>query len=754
MLLTMPADASQLSGEWLEGTITQVIYQSPDHDYVVLRLSPSGGGEVTAVGEMPNPIPGEQVRLRGRWEVHARFGRQFRFVEYELRREASAHALGRYLAETVRGVGPELARRLVEHFGSHTLAALEAGEERLQEAPGIGPRRAAALAAAWRQHRHLHELMIHLRALGLSPALARRVYRAYGARAIEIIEREPYRVAREVAGVGFLTADRLAQRAGLSPRDPQRLQAALLHVLREAVEEGHLYLPRERLVAQAAELTHIEPELVDHQLDNLVAAAEVVAERGAQEEVACYLPALLSSERRVAELLRALAGVRVRRAPPPDTAEQLLRHFEAYSGLELNPQQREAVLTTLTHPVSVITGGPGTGKTTVTQAVVWVWERQGRRVALAAPTGRAAKRLEEVSGHAAATIHRLLRYQPDGSFAHGPHDPLPYDLVIVDEASMVDMPLAQSLLEAVAAGTGLLLVGDADQLPPVGPGAFFAEVVASGALPTVRLQQIYRQAERSLIVTNAHRLMRGEALILPRPENWRGEDLLWVDVEAAARAEAHLRTPQGLEEPPHLQELALAKITNAVVRNLPRAGFAPHEIQVLSPMHRGLLGVENLNRHLQALLNPPSPAKPELRRGETVFRVGDRVLQTENNYHKGVFNGEIGQIAAIGPQGDLSVDFALGRIEYERSEVDQLELAYALTVHKSQGSEYPAVVLVVHSSHYIMLRRNLLYTALTRAERMAILIGDRKGLWKAIRTAPERERLTRLAGRLRGELPI
>ncbi len=744
---------AEMSDQWpaaeqeqIEGTILRVRYQSPASAYVVIEVETNRGLR-TCVGEMVAAIPGERVRLFGRWEVHARFGRQFRFDHYQVVREATPEAVGQYLADAIPGIGPELARRIVEHFGERTLAALDEGEPRLREVPGIGPKKATAIAAAWRQHRHVHELMIALRQYGINPRLAGRIYEAYGPQALEIVERQPYRLAKEIHGVGFLTADRIARRAGLPADDPQRIEAAIVHVLDEAAGEGHLYLPRERLVKRAAELTGVPADAADQRLSQMAAEGEVVIEPAADGQ-AVYRPRAMNCEQQVAKLLLALAG---EAQPPlePDEAEGLIRSFEAYHSLELNDEQRRAVLASVRHGVSVITGGPGTGKTTVTRAIVWLWERAGGQVALCAPTGRAAKRAEELTGHEAQTIHRLLGYRPDTGFVHGPDEPLEHDVVIVDEASMVDMYLALALLRAIAPGTHVVLVGDADQLPPVGPGQFFADVVDSGVIQTTRLTKIYRQAERSLIVTNAHRILAGQPLVLPTPENWRGQDMLWVDAERDARREAG-----GEVDSEAVQRVALRKISNAVTKNLPRLGFKPADVQVISPMHRGLLGVDNLNRHLQALINPPGPLKPETRRGQTVFRLGDRVLQTANNYDKGVFNGEIGEVVAVDSDGRLVVEFAVGRVDYEPGELDQLELAYALTVHKSQGSEYPAVVAVVHSSHYVMLRRNLLYTALTRAERMAILVGDRKGLWQALRVGGGRERYTRLAARLRGDLPI
>ncbi|MBC7287477.1 MAG: ATP-dependent RecD-like DNA helicase [Armatimonadetes bacterium] len=740
-----------LEPEIIDVTIERLVYQSPETGYVVLKAVSEDGTELSCVGQMAAPVPGEKVRLFGRWEVHARFGRQFRFRDYQVLREAEPEAVGRYLADAIPGIGPELARRIVKHFGSDTIKALDAGEERLREVPGIGPKKAAAIAQTWQQHRHIHELMVTLRSIGVNPRLAARIYETYGTRAIEVVERQPYRLARDFRGVGFATADRIAQRAGIPPDDPQRIEAALLHVLREAAAEGHLFLPSDELVRQASSLTGLPADLVDRQMQQLAEDGDIVIEV-LDEQAAVYLPGALECERRVARLLKELARTQSNGLDEQVIRDQLTR-FEVYSDMQLNEEQTGAVVATLRHPVSIITGGPGTGKTTVIRAIVWLWENTGRKVALCAPTGRAAKRAEELSGHEAQTIHRLLQYRPDGAFLHGPHDPLPFDVVIVDEASMVDMWLAYALLRALKPGTHVVLVGDANQLPPVGPGAFFAEAVASGVLTVTRLTKIYRQAERSLIVTNAHRIIAGQPPILPTPRSWHGEDMVWVDVEWEAKATGTTVAHQD-ERPDSLaaQQIALQKVSNAVTRSLPRMGFQPSDIQVISPMHKGLLGVDNLNPHLQALLNPPRPDKPEVRRGATVFRLGDRVLQKANNYDKGVFNGEIGQVADIWEDG-MAVDFAIGRIDYDRTELDQLELAYALTVHKSQGSEYPAVVIVLHSSHYIMLERNLLYTALTRAERMAILVGDRRGLWKALRTGRGRQRYTRLAARLKGKLP-
>ncbi len=727
--------------ETMDVVVERVIFQAPDSGYTVLEVRLEGGQIERAVGYMGHAIPGERLRLSGRWQIHQRFGRQFRFDDYQLLRAATLDGLREYLAQAIPGVGPATARKIVEHFGEATMEALDEGPKRLAEVPGIGRKKAEAICEAWREKRAVAELMVYLRSRGLSPALANRVYQAYGSRAVEVIEQDPYRLAREIRGIGFHTADRIARELGISPDDPSRIQAGIIHTLREAARDGHMYLPRDVLVEASAELLEVGGEAVDAQLRLLCQGGDIVEEEAPDGEVGCYLPAYYDCENEVAWRLLEIAAAEPLRRPPEKSARRFLEHFQRYSDLELNDEQFHAALQTLESTASIITGGPGTGKTTATQAIVWMWDRLGYSVALAAPTGRAAKRLEEVAGHPASTIHRLLGYQPDGTFRHGADEPLEHDLVIIDESSMVDMPLALALLRAVKPGGTVLFVGDADQLPPVGPGRFFADAVESMAVPVTRLEKIYRQAEESLIVVNAHRLLRGEGMRLPTPRTWQGEDMLWIDVEEDAER-------LGVDS----AEVVAEKIERLVTRNLPRLGFGPEDIQVLTPMRRGPIGVAELNRRLQALLNPPEPGKAEVQRGGTVFRVGDRVLQTANNYDKGVFNGEIGRVEQIDAQGRVLVEFAIGPIVYEPEELEQLELAYALTVHKSQGSEYPACVIVVHSSHYIMLRRNLLYTALTRAQQMAVLVGNRRGLWKAIRTAPARERYSRLALRLRGDL--
>jgi len=727
-----PQDEAGPSETSLAGVIKHVVFHNDDSGWAVLGLATQENGELTAVGVMLAPSSGESVRLVGQWENHQRYGRQFHFSRYELLRPTTAQGIERYLGgQLVQGIGPKLAAALVEKFGVQTLTILDEQPHRLREVSGIGPKRAAAVIEAWQRHHDVHNIMIFLQQHGIGAALANRIYNRYGAQAIELIEQQPYRLARDVRGIGFATADRIARSVGIPRDDPHRREAALLHVLGSATDNGHFFLPRQQLLARAAELLQVPPELVEISLDELVKRKELAREPA--ENAPVYLPEMLAAEREVAQRLRDLAARADQYALGAQQVDDWQRRRASLGALPLTEEQKAAVTEALRSGLCVITGGPGTGKTTIVRAFAELGTILGREVALASPTGRAAKRLEQLTGRPASTIHRLLAYDPQHHrFRHGQGNPLPVDMLIIDEASMLDVLLARDLLRALRPEAQLILVGDADQLPSVGPGNLLRDLVESQAVPVCQLTTIHRQQADSLLVQNAHRINHGEAPYLPSGKQWRHEDCVFI-----------------AEDDP---EQTAEKVIRTVVESLPKLDFSRDDIQVITPMHRGPIGVHALNTALQARLNPPAADKAQLQRGDSIYRAGDRVLQTINNYDKSVYNGDIGRIKAIHSDRQvLHVQFDREEVIYDFNEMDELELAYALTIHKSQGSEYPAVVIVMHSSHYIMLQRNLLYTALTRAERMACIVGNRQGIHKAINTTSERQRYTRLQQRLRGE---
>ena len=720
--------------EILEGTIERIVFSGGGGEFTVARLARDGAAEpTTVVGSLLGLPTGARLRLRGYYESNPRFGRQFRVQSYtELSPETLA-GIRRYLgAGLVKGIGPEFAGRIVERFGIHTLEILDAQPERIREVPGIGPSRAQAIQKAWSSQRRLREVMVFLQGYGVSPAFAARIYKRYGPAAIARVRENPFRLAFDVWGIGFLSADRLATALGIARDSDVRVQAGVRHALDQAGGLGHVFLPRSRLVEEAAKLLEVEPPLVEAAVDRLGRAGDVAIE-STPEGAAVFEVGLFRAEVATATgLLRLLRGRGLR-----VDAERAIARYQAEARITLAPQQAEAVRRALHEPLLVITGGPGVGKTTIVRGIVSTLVRQGLTVALAAPTGRAAKRLQEATGQPAATLHRLLEWRPaDGVFGRNSSRPLQADLLVVDEASMIDIRLMADLLAALADGTRLVLVGDVDQLPSVGPGMVLRDVIASGRVPTVRLTEIFRQAAASLIVTNAHRIHDGVQPELGAPP-------------AQGRA-ADQRDFFFIEDddPAHAAET----IRDLVATRLPRRyGFSPRDIQVLTPMHRGELGATALNRLLQDAI---TPGQPELRSGGRVFRVGDRVMQLRNNYDRDVYNGDVGEVLRVaGGSGEASeshavVGFDEREVSYAADDLDELALAYAATVHKSQGSEYPAVIVPVHTQHYVMLQRSLLYTAVTRGKKLVVLIGSRKALRIAVANAEVAARCSRLAARL------
>ncbi len=715
--------------ELVEGTLDQILYINEDSGYVVAVVELSDAAEarrrITVVGELGTIEIGAGLRLSGRFEKHPRYGEQFRVVDFETLRPAGVNALERYLASEIKGVGPVLARRIVDRFGEELPVLLDTSPERLHEVDGLPRAVAQRIAIAWRDSSGLRELTVFLRGHGIAAAHARRIHKVYGRDSLETVRNDPYILARTITGIGFRTADAVAEKLGIPRNSIQRARAAMIFMLERMADEGHVFAPFGYLEHQFQSALEMDPELARTALDELVASGEIVAE-DVDGAPTVYLKRLHEAEVVVADRVRLLVAGRPMGASVIEKAMEAARKPD---GIALSTEQLRALKTALQAKVTVITGGPGTGKTTLLRSLLVALDSAGLRPTLAAPTGRAARRLAEASGREAKTIHRLLEYSPEtNEFLRSERFPLRTNFLIVDEASMMDVELAASLVRSLIPGASLLLVGDRDQLPSVGPGSVLKDVIASGLVPVVELQEVYRQARESLIVANAHRLNRGE---MPITQNDAEGDFFFFERTAP--------------------EDVLGTIKQLVQNRLVgRFGITdPREIQVLTPMNRGPLGTQALNRELQDLLNPRGR---ELRAGDRRFREGDRVIQLRNNYDKLIFNGAIGRIVSVDPsKGRVGAVFDEGSAEYDFSDLDELGLAYAISIHKSQGSQYPAVVIPMHQSHFLMLRRNLVYTAITRAERVCVLVGTKTALAQSVRNEDERRRFSRLADRLRVE---
>jgi exodeoxyribonuclease V alpha subunit len=738
----------------LVGSIERVTYYNPENGYSVLRLQPDRGrgpgadahGLVTVTGNLPELAPGEHLTLSGRWVSHPKHGVQFQVEICEQTLPATLAGIRRYLGSgLVRGIGPRLAERIVQHFGHETLQIIEEAPQRLAEVTDIGATRSRWIAAAWQEQKQVKEIMLFLHSHGVSTNLAVKIYKQYGDQALAVVQNDPYRLARDIYGIGFKTADKIARALGLPVDHPSRIEAGILFVLGKQTDDGHVYLPLGELTNLAAELLGIDSSLIAPALERLAAEGRVEQEvlplsispeptetgqppatveeaKAAYGQPAVYLAALYASETGLANSLRSLADTwptRLSDVPP------------AFIDLDpaLSEQQRQAIRSALGHPLSVLTGGPGTGKTTAIRALIAGLESAQKRYALASPTGRAAKRLSQATGRPASTLHRLLGFAPGEGFKFNANNPLPVDFLVVDEASMLDVLLANHLLKALRPGVHLLLVGDVDQLPSVGAGDVLRDVIASGAAAVTRLEVIFRQAASSHIITNAHRINKGQMPVFTDgPEN--GDFFLF---------------------PADAPDDAAQWVENIVCKRIPaKFGFHPRDqIQVLAPMYRGPAGVDALNTRLQAALNPPGLMKAERTLYGRTLRVGDKLMQVQNNYDKDVFNGDIGYLFAINPVDQtLTIDFDGRGLVYDWSEADQLVLAYAVSVHKAQGSEFPVVVIPLVTQHYLMLQRNLLYTAVTRARQLCVLVGSKRAINIAVHTNKVTQRYTALDWRL------
>ncbi len=752
----------------LKGVIERITFTNPDNGYTIARFQSEGHfGLITVVGALAEVHPGARLKIEGRWKSHPKYGEQFEIERYSEEMPATVEGIKRYLGSgLIKGVGPVMARRIAERFGKYTLEVIESDIGRLAEVEGIGPKRVRMIAQAWEAQKQIKEIMLFLQSHQVSTNLAVKIYKTYGDGSINIVKNDPYRLARDIFGIGFVTADKIARNIGIQADAPQRVAAGIEYTLNQLADEGHVFAPRDHLIQAAVKILEVQPEQVDAQIEVLrqnerikVETAEEQGSGGTGETItnyqlptstspftirhspltieSVYLPPFYYAEigvaRQIAQLLQARQSrLSAFASVNWDKAFDWLAST-GQNNITLAERQRQAVQMALTHKVSILTGGPGTGKTSTVQAILRLLRGKGRTALLAAPTGRAAKRLSESTGQEAKTIHRLLEVSPGEGFKfqRNQDNPLECDLLIVDECSMVDLVLMNNLLKAIHLASHLLLVGDSDQLPSVGAGNVLHDLIASGVVPVTRLDTIFRQAAGSTIITNAHRINKGDLPLFP-PDK---KDFYFF----------------GKEEPEETADL----VVDIVARRIPeKFGVPAAEIQVLSPMHRGPVGARALNEKLQARLNPLRYDQPEYRSGSRVFRVSDRVLQLRNNYDKEVFNGDVGRIETIDlEEGEVRVNFEGRGVAYELSDLDELTLAYAMSVHKSQGSEYPVVVLPLLVQHYMLLQRNLLYTAVTRAKKMVVIVGTRKALVMAVKNDKITARWTALAERLRETIP-
>ncbi len=716
------------SPERIQGAVERITFHSDDTGFAVLRVRVPGRRELaTVVGTVPSVSQGESVDCSGAWVNDRKHGMQFQAEKVRVIPPATLEGMERYLGSgMVKGIGSHFARKLVQAFGEEVFDVIENRPERLLELPGIGRKRLAAVTRAWAEQKAIREIMVFLQSHKVGPARAVRIYKTYGDEAVRIVTENPYRLSGEIHGIGFLTADAIAESLGIEKESPLRAEAGVVHILQEFVGRGHCCVPLTELAARCAELLEIRPETVREAILEGV-RRKVLFEEVLEGEPCIWLTSLRDAE---IEIAKRLLLLREGHAPwQPIDAQKALPWVEEKTGTRLARSQKEAAAGALRHKVMVITGGPGVGKTTLVNSVLRIVTAKKGRILLCAPTGRAAKRLSESTSLPARTIHRLLEFDHvTGGFKRGPQRPLAADLVVLDEASMVDVVLMSQFLAALPDSTALLMVGDIDQIPSVGPGSVLRDIIASGSVPVATLTEIFRQAEASEIVLNAHRVNRGE---LPQSGE---KDFFYIPAESP--------------------EEILDALLHVVLKRIPRRfGLDPaREVQVLTPMNRGVLGTRSLNLELQRRMNPDQAGG--VQRFGSTFAPGDKVIQTVNDYDKEVFNGDIGIIRAVDQTGGrVEIDYDGRRVPYDAGELDSIALAYAITIHKSQGSEYPAVVMPVSTQHYVMLQRNLLYTGLTRGKNLVVLIGQPRALAAAAGTANTVERRTALRSRLSSNRP-
>ena len=720
----------------LRGQIERITFTNEENGYTVARVRVYGRKElVTVIGSIINPTPGEILSMKGEWGRHPKFGEQFKIAFCETAVPATVNGIEKYLGSgLVRGIGPVMAKRIVKRFKEETLNVIERDIEQLTGIAGIGPKRIGMIKKAWEEQKEVRAIMIFLQSHGVGSGYAARIYKHYGNEAIDVVRENPYRLATDVFGIGFVTADKIAEKLGFAKDSELRAEAGILYVLKELSDEGHVYYPYEPLIAKCKEILDIDREIIAKAVAILTEGKSIVIEdlnRDAavfkENHKAVYLAGYHTAETHLAGRIKAL--IRTPRAVRKIDSEKAIPWIQEKLAITLAEKQIEAIRAVAGHKVLVITGGPGTGKTTIINAIIRIFSGIGTKILLAAPTGRAAKRMTEATGHEAKTIHRLLEYSfQKGGFQRDDNSPLGCDLLIVDEASMIDTILMHYLLKAVPPGATFVMVGDVNQLPSVGPGNVLKDVIDSGAVPVVELNEIFRQARESSIIVNAHLINRGEMPNL-KSDRDKLDDFYFIEQE----------------DPQKVLELIITLVRERIPK---RFGFDPlDDIQVLTPMHRGIAGSSNLNVELQKALNPGEEGVARMGR---LYRVGDKVMQISNNYDKEVYNGDIGRITGIDTEAQELTVLIDGRdIPYGFSDLDELCHAYAVSIHKSQGSEYPAVVIPVLTQHYILLQRNLLYTGVTRGKKLVVIVGTKKALAIAIKNNKTEQRYTLLSERVR-----
>ena len=703
--------------ETIRFVVERITYQNPENGYAVLKVNMKDYRDlVTVVGTFGDLFVGTVLLCEGYWHEDRKYGRQFKAAKWEEVLPATAYGIEKYLGSgMIRGIGPKYASRIVERFGTDTIDIIDSQPEKLLEIPGIGKERLRRIRESWEQQKEVKNIMIFLQNYGVSTAFATKIFKTYGNDSIRVVQENPFRLADDIWGIGFKTADALAEKMGWQKDDPLRCRSGLFYTLNQLSEDGHVYATREQLTQAAAELLEVDPAPVEKAVDLAITQADLV-----EEKDAIYLPAFHHAEKGVADKLLQLLHVPVQMSLPNLDFDRIQRE----TGIAYDDIQKMAITTALSQNVVIITGGPGTGKTTITRGILQALQQSRQKVLLAAPTGRAAKRLSEATGKDAKTIHRLLEFKPPQGYQRNADHPLEGDVLIVDEASMIDIILMNALLNAIPEEMKLVIIGDTDQLPSVGPGNVLRDMIESDVIPVVRLTRIFRQAQRSRIVMNAHRINEGK---FPNISNGRDTDFFFLE-----------------QEDP---EAAAEEIVNLIENRLPRAyGLSPFEIQILTPMQRGVIGAAALNTRLQQLLNPQEQV---LHRGGIAFGQRDKVMQIRNNYDKDVYNGDIGTVTKVDlDERMLYAEFDGRTVSYEVSELNELVLAYATTVHKSQGSEYPIVIMPIMMSHFVMLQRNLIYTGITRAKKIMILVGQKKALAYCIHNLTVDQRNSRLCQRL------